>query len=351
MTQSTEYPDLLWMPPASWSNANRTSVQLIVIHDTEGSEHATSAEDGASYDQRRTDGTSTHYFHDTNSTVQCVRTEDIAYAARHEGNLRGIQHELCGTAGQGKAGWADAGSTSELRLAARQCARDAKKWNIPVRHLTVAQVAGGEKGFCGHADITKAFPQDNGTHTDPGPDFPWSQFLDMVRAELEGDVALTDEDKAWITSQLKTQIGGVPKAVLAYDPGEAPGVPNVNADAVTNPTVSVGWALRDAGVSKNLGYALRDTAIPAISAKLDTLLAAVDTAATGDAARDTSLLSTLLAAIDTEASADADAVAAALVAPLAAAITEAMPPGGTDLTFEQVEQAVRNVLTHGTEGA
>jgi N-acetylmuramoyl-L-alanine amidase len=185
MTQSPEYPDLKWMPPASWTNANRTSVQLIVIHDTEGSETATSAEDGASYDQRRTDGTSTHYFHDTNSTVQCVRTEDIAHAARTEGNKRGIQHELCGKAGQGVIGWADPGSTAELHLAAKQCARDAKKWGIPVRHLTIAQIVDGDKGFCGHADITRAFPQDKGTHTDPGPDFPWSTFLDMVRAEME----------------------------------------------------------------------------------------------------------------------------------------------------------------------
>lgn len=192
MAQSPEYPDLPWMPPRSWTDANRTSVQLIVIHTTEGSEGPASAEDGAAYDQRRTDGTSTHFFHDSDSTVQCVRTADIAHAARTQGNRRGIQHELCGRAGQGAAGWADAASQGTLRHAARQCARDAKRWGIPVRHLTVAQVAAGAKGFCGHVDVTRAFPQDNGTHTDPGPTFPWSDFLDMVRAELEDDMAFTD---------------------------------------------------------------------------------------------------------------------------------------------------------------
>jgi hypothetical protein len=194
MAQSPEYPDLLWMPPKSWTDANRTSVHLIVIHTTEGSEGPTSAEDGAAYDQRRTDGTSTHYFHDSNSTVQCVRTADVAHAARHEGNLRGIQHELCGRAGQGGTGWADPVSQGTLQRAAKQCARDAKKWGIPVRHLTIAQVADGVKGFCGHYDITYAFPQDNGTHTDPGPDFPWSQFLDLVREEMGEHVALTNDD-------------------------------------------------------------------------------------------------------------------------------------------------------------
>jgi hypothetical protein len=192
MTQSPEYPDLPWMPPKSWTDANRTSVQLIVIHTTEGSRNEQSAEDGAAYDQRRTDGTSTHYFHDMNSTVQCVRTTDQAHAARAQGNRRGIQHELCGRAAQP---WGTAEALGTLRQAARQCARDVKRWGIPVRHLTVAQVAAGEKGFCGHVDITYAFPQDNGTHTDPGPNFPWSQFLDLVRAEMEEiDMALTADD-------------------------------------------------------------------------------------------------------------------------------------------------------------
>lgn len=183
MTASPEYPDLRWMPPKAWTRANRTSVQLVVIHVTDGAARASAAEDGAAYDQRRTDGTSTHYFHDSDSTIQCVRTEDRAHAARAQGNIRGIQHELC-TRADG-ADWADTYHQAMLRRVAKQAARDARKWKIPVRHLTVAQVAGGEKGFCGHVDVTRAFPQDRGTHTDPGGAFPWTQFLTMVRAELD----------------------------------------------------------------------------------------------------------------------------------------------------------------------
>jgi hypothetical protein len=185
MAQSPEYPDLRWMPPKSWTNANRSSVQLVVIHTTEGAARSSAAEDGAAYDQRRTDGTSTHYFHDSTSTIQCVHTADQAHAARTQGNRRGIQHELCTRAGS--ADWADTYHQAMLRRAAKQAARDARKWGIPVRHLTAAQVADGAQGFCGHWDITRAFPQDGGTHTDPGANFPWTQFLNLVRDELDGD--------------------------------------------------------------------------------------------------------------------------------------------------------------------
>lgn len=185
MAKSAEYPALPWVSPASWENANRTSVQLIVIHTTEGSATSGAAENGAAYDARRTDGTSCHFFHDIDSTVQCVATADIAYSALYQGNRRGIHHELCTRAGSAK--WSDSYHQSMLRRAAAQCARDAKKWKIPVRKLTPAEVAAGTKGLCGHADISKAFPADGGDHTDPGSAFPWSQFITMVREAQEED--------------------------------------------------------------------------------------------------------------------------------------------------------------------
>jgi hypothetical protein len=184
MAQSPEYPDLKWVQPRSWTDANRTSVQFITIHTTEGSAHSQSAEDGAAYDARRTDGTSAHYFVDNTSVIQCVRTNDRAHTARTQGNRRGIHYELCARAGWAASRWADSYSEAMLKRAAKQAARDARKWGIPIRHLTVDQVKDGVKGFCSHWDITRAFPADGGTHTDPGPNFPWSRFLDMVRAEI-----------------------------------------------------------------------------------------------------------------------------------------------------------------------
>lgn len=194
MVQSPEYPDLKWMPPRGFgSGRDGKAVRYIVIHYTAGSERSTSAEDGAVYDQHRTDGTSTHYFVDSNSVVQCVLTKDRGNAARHKGNRLGIQYELCGTA-QTRAQWLDAASLATLKNAARQVARDCRKYDIPVRRLSVAETRrdwtdfpAGPKGIVGHIDCTLAYPEDGGDHTDPGAAFPWDVFLGFVRAELEED--------------------------------------------------------------------------------------------------------------------------------------------------------------------
>lgn len=192
MAQSAEYPDLKWVPPAAFGTGrDGKAVRYIVIHYTAGAERNTSAEDGAAIDQRRTDGVSTHYFADSDSVVQCVLTKDRANAARYKGNRLGIQYELCGTV-QTREEWLDAASLPTLKNAARQVARDCRKYGIPVRRLSVAETRqawydfpAGPMGIVGHVDCTYAYPEDGGDHTDPGAEFPWDVFLDMVRAELE----------------------------------------------------------------------------------------------------------------------------------------------------------------------
>lgn len=189
--QSSEYPDLQFVEPNAYGTGrDGKAVRYIVIHYTAGAERSTSAEDGAAYDARRTDGTSTHYFVDSDSVIQCVHTKNRGNAARHKGNRLGIQYELCGTV-QTRAQWLDAASLPTLRNAARQVARDCRKYNIPVRRLSVVETRrawtefpNGPRGIVGHVDCTNAYPEDGGDHTDPGPAFPWDVFLDMVRDEL-----------------------------------------------------------------------------------------------------------------------------------------------------------------------
>lgn len=199
--KSPEYPDLTFVEPRAWgSGRDGKAVRYIVIHYTAGSERSTSAEDGALYDARRTDGTSTHYFVDSNSVVQCVLTKNRANAARHKGNRLGIQYELCGTM-QTRAQWTDEASLATLKNAARQVARDCKKYRIPVRRLTVSQTRSawynfpdGLEGIVGHVDCTNAYPEDGGDHTDPGSQFPWDIFLRMVRDELAPEPPAVEEN-------------------------------------------------------------------------------------------------------------------------------------------------------------
>jgi N-acetyl-anhydromuramyl-L-alanine amidase AmpD len=324
MTQSPEYPDLLWMQPKSWTDANRSAVQLIIIHTTEGSARGESAEDGASYDQRRTDGTSTHFFHDSNSTVQCVRTADQAHAARAQGNRRGIQHELCTRAGS--ANWADAYHSAMLRRAAKQAARDAKKWNIPVRHLTVAQVADGAKGFCGHWDVTRAFPQDNGTHTDPGSGFPWTAFLDMVRDQLstEDDVATFDADDRKFLTDLLAPLKSTDYTV---NPIAKIMIPDYSQDATKR---------RLLPLSTWIGYTdgNRNALQAALSARFDQLSALLNAFIAAEG-KDDATKAQALAAIQAAVTSSAAVIAAAVVSSL---------PEGGEVTQEMVDRAMENAL-------
>jgi hypothetical protein len=176
---SAEFPgSLAGLAPKSYG-AGRPYGALIwvVIHTTEGSENPNAAEDGNAYDNRRTDEVSTHVFADANSVVNEVHSADRAWAARAVANNRGYQVEFCGTAAQSIAQWKDANSLPELELGAKHVAYVARKYGIPPRWCTKAQVDAREPGFLTHAMVTEWL---EGTHTDPGPNFPFAWFLGRV---------------------------------------------------------------------------------------------------------------------------------------------------------------------------
>jgi hypothetical protein len=182
----TVWRDLWQVRPRSFTTGRPGGKpRIIFVHYTAGAEGPTSAEDGAAYDTRRSDGTSAHYYVDRDSVVQCVDTAHRAHTALYNANLVGIHYELCGTV-QTRAQWLDAASRPMLRVAARQIARDMTEFTIPLKRLVGRQVRpAAAKGLAGHVDATNGWPEDGGTHTDPGTAFPWDVLFDDIQKELD----------------------------------------------------------------------------------------------------------------------------------------------------------------------
>jgi N-acetyl-anhydromuramyl-L-alanine amidase AmpD len=231
MAQSKEFPQYKWSTPKSYTRGRKAGQpSVIFIHTTEGSEGRQSAEDGAAYDARRTDGTSTHFFVDQDTTVQEVLTTDEAHAARSHGNDVGIQIEVCGKAGQSVAQWADAASAGAIEQAAQLAVALRKKYDdrFPLVNLTPAQLRAGHSGFAEHKDATLAWPSDKGTHEDPGPNFPWAKLFARIK-QLETPVAPSKPHSEEDDLIDPKTISDIAKAVWDYkldNPYTAKGTPN-----------------------------------------------------------------------------------------------------------------------------
>lgn len=164
---------------ARWQRAGRrgNTPRLIVIHCTVSPEQGNGAEAVARYFETTTRPSSTHKVCDNNSTVRCVEDEDTAYGAAGA-NLDGLHLELVGMPDQTRSQWLDDYSTAELFQAGLSVREWAAKFTIPLRWLTVAQVADGETaGLCTHHDVSQAFPDVSTGHWDPGPNFPKDEAL------------------------------------------------------------------------------------------------------------------------------------------------------------------------------
>lgn len=154
---------------AAGDGGPRKTTQVVVIHATD---NTASAEAEASYATHRPDQTSAHFYVDEVKPYRGLPLDNIAYGCLWHGNQISIQLELCGRSNQL--------TDATLRAAAPIVAAVCAQYGIPARKVTAAQVAAGVKGICGHADITAAFPQDGGDHTDPGGSFPWDRFIGHI---------------------------------------------------------------------------------------------------------------------------------------------------------------------------
>jgi hypothetical protein len=145
----------------------------------EAPEAGQTAENVAAY-FKRVDASS-HWCVDNNSRVRVVRDEDTAWTMPPT-NDWSLNIEMAGYAGQSNIQWHDGYSLAVLDIAAVCAAEWCKKYTIPVRRLTSAQLQAKQKGFAGHVDVNRAFRASD--HSDPGPNFPWRDFFNLVNKHL-----------------------------------------------------------------------------------------------------------------------------------------------------------------------
>jgi hypothetical protein len=121
---------------------------------------------------------STQYIVDPGEIVQAVPDSVVAYGAPP--NKGAIHVEQCDMQAGPGSRWQDANHQAMLHLAAELVAGKCLKYGIPIRKINAADLRAGRKGICGHKDVSEAWHQTD--HVDPGPDYPWAQFLSLVES-------------------------------------------------------------------------------------------------------------------------------------------------------------------------
>lgn len=181
-------------------------VRLIVIHDMEAAEKATTAENIAAYFAGpQAPVASAHYNVDNDSIAQSVHETDTAFHAPGM-NADGIGIEHAGYARQTRTDWLDAYSTAMLKRSAQLTADIATRYGIPIVHLTNDQLRAGAKGFVGHYQGSQVY---RGSHTDPGNGFPWDVYLQWVREAQAAQNGTTTPVKP-VTPSKPTTAGSFP---------------------------------------------------------------------------------------------------------------------------------------------
>ena len=174
---------------------NRTAgrqIDLIVIHTMEMDEKGETAENCAQWFRNPGAKVSAHYCVDADTIVQCVRDQDVAWAAPGA-NSDGIQVEHAGRAKQTGREWSDEYSTAMLERSAQLVAELCAKYKIPVTWLYAADLRAGKRGITSHDAVSKAFKR--GSHWDPGTGFPVERYLALVRAKLGVDAPPAEQVK------------------------------------------------------------------------------------------------------------------------------------------------------------
>lgn len=196
--EAVEPPAVSWNASPNYTWANREishDIDAIVIHTTEGTYSSSLSFAGnqekvflatLSWFESASSGVSSHYVvSGTGEIVQMVKDKDIAWHATYY-NSRSIGIECAGWASKPET-WNEANLDALAHLVAWLC----EKYDVPVGHPPGdAKTSGGwygEPGIVGHNQVQtsgSAAGTTYATKTDPGPYFPWDDFVAAVKAKI-----------------------------------------------------------------------------------------------------------------------------------------------------------------------
>lgn len=169
-------------PPAHYSAGNNKPPTRVVIHCTVSPCARGGARDTAAYFRGRSSGGSAHYAVDPGEVVQPAYDSVICWHAPPNPHSLGV--EQCDPMkGKGNR-WKDADHQAMLKRGAELVAQLCLAYDIPIQRIDATDLKLGRKGICGHDDVSDAFHQSS--HWDPGPAFPWEDFMGMVRRAARG---------------------------------------------------------------------------------------------------------------------------------------------------------------------
>jgi hypothetical protein len=163
------------------------TVRQLAVHSTEGND-TPRVNDAASLRDAAWWTGSSHAICDNEALLTpaegCVPYDRAAWTLR-SGNLISENIEQVGWARWTRAEWLAHPGT--LENTARWLADRSKARGIPLVKLSPADVAAGKWGVIGHVDWTVGMK--DGTHTDPGPNYPWDVVIPRARQIASGSAA------------------------------------------------------------------------------------------------------------------------------------------------------------------
>ncbi|MBA2324495.1 MAG: N-acetylmuramoyl-L-alanine amidase [Pseudonocardiales bacterium] len=183
------------------------TVRLIVVHTAEG---ARTVESLGAFFSRSTAQASSHAGIDDKRVETYVPYDQMAWTVR-SGNAISDNVELCAFAAWTRDQWLNEHHRM-LELTAGWIAERCRARNVPIRKLSPSELAAGQAGVIGHIDWTLGMKE--GSHTDPGPGFPWDVVIQMANGAVtpipQQEDDMTDQDRAMLTAVYQ-QLSGSPK--------------------------------------------------------------------------------------------------------------------------------------------